>query len=127
MRSVLVLRQRDEFSRTLESRDIPVINCPVIQTEPVDDLTEFEKIIERINDFNTIFITSHAAAGVLARYIDAVKARFRGRVIVLGLRRFDILKDTGLEIDFDERASSASVLLDGHDIESFKRSRALCI
>jgi len=127
MGTVLVLRQRDEFSRTLESRDIPVINCPVIQTEPVDDLTEFEKIVERIDDFNTIFLTSHSAAGVLARYIDAVKARFRGRVIVLGRRSFDILKDTGLEIDFDERASSASELLDALGIERFKGSRVLFI
>lgn len=127
MRSVLVLRDRDEFSRALESRGISVINCPVIQTEPVDDLAAFEKLVNRLDDFNEIFVTSHSAAGVLARQIDAVKAGFRGRLIVLGRRSFDILKDTGLDIYFDERASSANELLDGLGIGRFWGSRVLFI
>ena len=127
MRSVLVLRRRDEFSRTLESRGLPVINCHVIETEPIEDLTEFEKIIERIGDLDAIFLTSVSAANVLARYAETVRAGFQGRLIVLGRRSFDILKDTGLEIEFDERASSARELLDGLDIERFKGSRVLFI
>ena len=127
MRSVLVLRQQDDLSRILETREIPVINCPVIQTESVDDLTDLEKIIDGIDDFDAIFITSHSAAGVLVRYAEKIKAKFRGRLIILGRRSFDILKDTGLELRFDDRASSASELLDVLGIESFRGSRVLFI
>ncbi len=127
MRSVLVLRRIDEFTRSLAEDGISVVNCPVIRTAPVDDLTDLENLIDSIADIDAIFITSASAASVLARYANKIIDDFHGRLIVLGRSSSDILEGTGLEVEFVERASSARELLDAIGIEHFKGAQVLFV
>jgi uroporphyrinogen-III synthase len=125
MRSVLVLRHYDEFSQTLANAGIPIINCPVIRTEPLDDLTHFEDLVGRLNDYSAIFITSAAAADILASRLK--RSEYKGEIVILGHRSFDILKDKGIELIFDERVVNAVELFEAAAIDRFRGSRVLFI
>ncbi|HKX83885.1 MAG TPA: uroporphyrinogen-III synthase [Pyrinomonadaceae bacterium] len=107
--AVLVLRREDEFSRTLTASGLSVINCPVIRTEPSKDLSKLREVASRLDDFEGIFVTSAAAAQVLAN--AARLEDYRGRVFVLGRRSFDILKHSGAKVVFDEGASSSAAMI----------------
>ena len=127
MRSVLVLRDADEFSRVLIEGGVDVINCPVIRTEPLDDLSELERAIESAGEYDQIMLTSAAAAEVLKRYANKLQTLFRGQVIVLGRSSFDILKSTGLNVDIDDGAANARELLEGGGVERFRKMRVLFV
>jgi uroporphyrinogen-III synthase len=127
MRRVLVMRPRDEFTRILENGCVPVISCPVIRTEPIDDLAGLDLVLDRIADYDAIFLTSAAAAGVLKGYIKRLRDTFRGQLVVLGRSSFDILKDTGLNLEFDERVTNVHALLDRPGVERFRNKQVLFV
>lgn len=110
MREILVLRAEDEFSRRLAAGGFAVINCPVIATEPLHDLSGLQRALSSPVAVDGLFVTSAAAAAVLAGCIG--KTEFKGRVFVLGERSFEILKNTGSEVFFNEAATSAAEMLD---------------
>ncbi len=100
MASVLVVREYDEFSRILEARGFDVVNCPAIRTVRVVDKIELGAQLDGV------FISSRAAAGILAR-----SGGVSGAVYVFGRKSFDILKDRGFDLRFVESANSAAELL----------------
>lgn len=100
MASVLVVREYDEFSRILEARGFDVVNCPAIRTVQVVDKIELGAQLDGV------FISSRAAAGILAR-----SGGVSGAVYVFGRKSFDILKDRGFDLRFVESANSAAELL----------------
>ena len=63
---VLVLRREDEFSHALIASGLSVINCPVIRTEPLEDMSKLRGVASRLDDFDGVFVTSVAAAEILA-------------------------------------------------------------
>ncbi|HEV8593888.1 MAG TPA: uroporphyrinogen-III synthase [Pyrinomonadaceae bacterium] len=112
MKEVLVVRGEDEFSRTLMASGFLVINCPVIRTEPLEDLSDLENAVSRLDAIDGVFITSAAAAEIFARYANERLTEYHGRVFVLGQRSFDILKNTAADIVFVETANTAGDMLD---------------
>lgn len=127
MREVLVVRREDEFSRTLTANGYSVINCPVIRTEPLDDLLELEDAVFRLDTFDGVFITSTAAAEIfVGRASDQLNA-YSGSLFVLGRRSFNILKQTAPKVVFDEAANTAYEMLDAIGEEELRRKRFLFV
>jgi uroporphyrinogen-III synthase len=112
VKEVLVVRGEDEFSRTLMASGFSVINCPVIRTDPLEDLLELENVVSRLDAFDGVFITSAAAAEIFALYAKERLVEYHGRVFVLGRRSFDILKDIAADVVFAEAANTAADMLD---------------
>lgn len=112
MKEVLVVRSEDEFSRTLMASGFLVINCPVIRTEPLEDLSDLENAVSRLDAIDGVFITSAAAAEIFARYAKERLGEYHGHVFVLGRRSFDILKDIAADVVFAEAANTAGDMLD---------------
>ncbi len=102
MRSALVVRKYDAFSRILEENGFEVANCPAIET------VAFEKSFEIDAEVDGVFITSRKAAEVFSGV-----ANFAGRVYVLGRSSFDVLKDRGFDLFFDGNANTASEMMAG--------------
>jgi uroporphyrinogen-III synthase len=127
MKEVLVARREDEFSRTLIENGLSVINCPVIRTEPLEDLSRLENALSRLDVFDGVFITSSAAAEILVANVQAELGAYRGRVFVLGRRSFDILKQTAANVVFDGAVNTASDMLDAIDADELRGKRFLFI
>jgi uroporphyrinogen III methyltransferase / synthase len=109
---ILVIREKDRFSSILFEQGFSVINFPTIKTEPLSDLSELEKLLGEIENFDGIFITSVKAAEIVLRKLKEANKIFRGKFYVLGKRSAEILKETDSEIFFDERATNAEELLE---------------
>ncbi|MGI9056323.1 MAG: uroporphyrinogen-III synthase, partial [Pyrinomonadaceae bacterium] len=62
MSKILVIREFDQFSRFLSENGFEVLNLPLIETNPLDDLSEFKARIEKIEKYDGIFLTSRHAA-----------------------------------------------------------------
>ncbi len=112
MKTVLIVREPDEFSRILAANGHSVLNCPVITTEPRGDLTVLENAFARADDLDGIFVTSSAAAEILVAQCGTKLKQFNGSIYVLGQRSFDILKGIGTKIIFDEKWNNAAEMLD---------------
>lgn len=124
MREVLVVRREDDFSHTLKVNGYSVINCPVIRTEPLDDLSELEDVVSRLDTFDGVFITSAVAAEIFAS--DQLGS-YTGRVYVLGRRSFDILKQTAADVVFNQTANTASEMLAAIRDEELRGKRFLFV
>ena len=107
---ILVIRKKDVFSSILIEKGFSVINFPVIKTETLADLTELENLLNEIETFDGIFITSAKAAEIVSAKLKEMRKTFRGKFYVLGKRSADLLKKSG-EIFFDENATTAEELL----------------
>ncbi len=62
MQTILVIRKFDDFSRILAERDFEIINLPLIETNPIEDFSDFEVKLKDIKIYDGIFITSKNAA-----------------------------------------------------------------
>lgn len=127
MSEILVIRKFDEFTSILLANGHQVVNCPTIRTEALDDLSELDNIISKLETFDGIFITSSAAAKISVERAGDRLANFTGRVFVLGSRSFDILKDAAKSVYFDAAASTAAKLLKSIGEEDLKGKRFIFI
>lgn len=112
MSEILVVREKDVFTRILVENGYSVSNFPVIKTEPLADLSELENFIARIEFFDGIFITSSKAAEIVLAKLGESAEKFNGRFYVLGKRSRDLLSKSGHEIFFSEEAATAKELLE---------------
>lgn len=112
MASILVVREFDNFSRILAEKGFSVVNCPMIETVPLEDLSGFEAKLSALENYDGIFLTSAAAAEIFRRKFNERNITFGGKVFVLGKRSFEILQDAKLDPFFDERANTAREMLD---------------
>ena len=111
MTAVLVVRKFDNFSRILTENSFPVINCPAIETSESENLHGLPAKISAKN-YDGIFLTSRKAAEIVFREIFCQNFKYKGRVYVLGKSSFDLLKNTNLDLFFDERANTAREMLE---------------
>src|SRR5687768_3868723 len=102
MTEILVVRREDEFSRTLSAKGFSVINCPVVGTLPLEDLSGLENVLSRLDKFDGVFITSAAAAEIFRLRAGERLNAYRGRVFVLGRQSFDIVKNSAADVVFNE-------------------------
>lgn len=127
MSKILVIREFDQFSRFLSENGFEVLNLPLIETNPLDDLSEFKAVIEKIEQYDGIFLTSRHAAQILADEVREKKTDFSGKVYVLGNRSFEILRRTELDLIFDETATTARKMLERIALKDLKNRRFLFV
>lgn len=112
MKTVLVIRKTDEFSRILSEKGFETINLPLIETKPCGDLRGFQARLERAEMYDGIFLTSLPAAEVFAAQLREKNITFAGRVYVLGKRAFDALRAENLNLNFFPEANTAREMLE---------------
>jgi uroporphyrinogen-III synthase len=100
VKSVLVIRERDAFSRILEEHGFAVVNCPAIKTVRLFESVEIDPT------FDGVFITSRRAAEIFATVGD-----FGGKVYALGAGSFEILNGSPFDLVFDPQANTAREML----------------
>ncbi len=111
MRTILVIREFDRFSRILSENDFPVITCPTIKIVELENSDDFEQKMSALEYYDGIFITSSNAAKIFRRKFEETKSIFSGKIYVLGRRSFEILKNSEHNIFFDETTNSANEML----------------
>lgn len=125
MSEILVIREKDNFTRVLIERGFSVVNFPTIETKALTDLSELDDILARIETFDGIFITSVTAAKIVLAKLSETKKNFNGKFYVLGKRSGDLLKKYAYEIFFDEKATTAKELLEAIPKEELKNKKFL--
>src|SRR5687767_5115857 len=123
--AVLVIRRDDPFSTTLRENGCNVINLELIRTAPVQDLSELDERLARINDYDGIFLTSPAAAEIFIERFRANGTTYNAKVYTLGERAKDLVEDTGLNVVFCEAANTAEELIRSFDDDEFEAKKLL--
>ena len=124
-RVVLVARRDDEFSDTLRENGCEVINLELIRTEPIENLSELDERLARLEAFDGVFITSQNAAKIFAERFSGRK--FQGKVYLLGDRSRAVLENTGLNAVFREDANTVKELIDLLGIAEFSGKNLLFV
>lgn len=127
MKKILVIREFDKFSQILAKNNFKVVNLPLIETKPLEDLHEFETKLKNIADCDGIFLTSKNAARILADKLRQKSIKYNGKVYVLGKSGFEVLKDANLDLVFDKAANTAREMLDDIAPEELKNKRLLFV
>lgn len=127
MASILVVREYDNFSSTLEQHNFSVINCPTVKTFPIKDLSDFRATIAAIENYHGIFLTSPNATQIFIEILQEKNIEYGGKIYVLGKRSFDILKTCKLDLFFDESANTARELLDNIPAKELDKKRFLFV
>lgn len=127
MKTILVVREHDNFSRILAANNFEIINLPLIETLPIDDLSEFEMQLAAIENYDGVFLTSAKAAETFRAKLVENKSNYCGRVYVLGKRSYEILKDENLDLVFDEAANTAREMLEKIAPEDLRNKRFLFV
>lgn len=125
MRTILVVRKFDDFSRILQESGFSVINCPTIETVEVENLENLRAKIAAKN-YDGIFLTSQKATEIAEREVF-LKMKFGGKVYVLGRKSFEILKDKDILLSFFESANTASEMLENIELDELKGKKFLFI
>jgi uroporphyrinogen-III synthase len=127
MRTVLWLRESDADSRSVQDAGIQVLNVPLIATVPLEDLSDLDRAVARLVDYNGIFITSRAAAEIIAGRAAREIRESAVPVFVLGRRSTEILKSTITNLVFFPDAGTASEMLESLDGRLQKNGRYLFV
>ena len=124
---ILIIRSFDGFSRILADNGFEIINLPLIETKPLDDLSDFEVKLKDVSKFDGIFLTSKNAAQILAEKLDELNINFPGKVYVLGKRSFEILRSKDLYLVFFDDANTAEEMLEKISANELKNKNFLFV
>lgn len=125
MPKILVAGKFRDFARILSESEFETIEIPLIETKPLADLSELNKKIESLANYEGIFLTSKNAAKI---FVENLKDKtFDGKIYVLGGKSREILRKKGLKVYFDESANTATEMLAGILPEELKNKRFLFI
>lgn len=127
MKTILVVREYDDFSRILERENFEIINLPLIETKTIADLSDFETKLENIANYDGIFLTSRHAAEVFRAKLFEKKLNYPGKIYVLGKRSYEILKEGNFNLVFFEAANSASEMMESIASEQLKGKKFLFV
>ena len=117
---ILVIREYDNFSRILAAGGFEIINLPLIETVAIEDLSE----LEAIENYDGVFLTSAKAAEI---FKEKLQKDYRGKVYVLGRRSYELLKDKGFNLHFDETANTAREMLENIALEEINGKHFLFV
>lgn len=124
--SILVAREPDEFSARLKNAGFEIVNFPVIQTAPVEDLSELGEKLRRIADYDGLFFTSPQAAGVFLRNFENKEGGFRGKIYALGARTKALFETAGIATVSSPEANTAEEFINSFEPKSeFKGKKFL--
>ncbi|MCU1288481.1 MAG: Uroporphyrinogen synthase [Acidobacteria bacterium] len=127
MSSVLVVREFDDFSRILMENGFEAINCPTIEVVALDNLSEFENLLNVLDGYDGIFLTSAAAADILRRKLIEKQINYSGRIFILGEKSYKILRNEKLNLFFDKSHNRIIELLETIPSELIENKRFLFI
>jgi uroporphyrinogen-III synthase len=125
--NVLVLRAEDEFSRKLRSAGIEVTNLPLIRTEPLDDRSDLLRAIERIDEYDGLFVTSPAAAEIFINEMRDRGSVCPGKLYVMGGRANDVFTSAGYRTEFDDGVNTAEELIESREDKEFSGKKLLFV
>jgi uroporphyrinogen-III synthase len=126
MTAILVIRGHDKFSSTLREAGFEVINLELIETKPLEDLSELRVKLSELGEYDAIFFTSPVAARVFVREREGSNG-FHGNIYALGQRSRDVLSAVGLEVSFDAEANTVEELLNRLGKDEFAGKRLLFV
>lgn len=127
MKTILVIRKFDFFSRILAANGYGIINLPLIETKRLDDLSDFENKLAAIDIYDGVFLTSKQAAEIFRAKLSERKRNFSGKVYVLGRRGYENLKTENLDLRFDKMANTAREMLENIAPEDLQGKRFLFV
>ena len=122
--TVIVARADDAFSQNLREAGIEVVNLELIRSEVIEDLSEFENLISRLDEYDGVFFTSPVAAAVLAAH---VLPPVRPKIYALGNRAVSVLKNAGFEPEAGSTGNTSEELVASYGLEEFTGKRLLFI
>lgn len=125
--TILVVRSDDSFSRFLRESGFDVLNLEMIKTAPVVDVSELAKVIDRIDEYDGIFITSPVAAELFVERLKIDAKTYSGKVYVLGERARNILHGLDLNVITSENANTARELIESFDDAAFAGKNLLFV
>jgi len=124
-KAILVIRKYDKFSEILVQADFEVINFPAIQTLPIENLSELDEKLGKINQYDGLFLTSPKAAEVFWGRFWEKNLEFVGKVYVLGNRTNSLFKNTNFQIVFRENANTAEEFINSFEMREFAGKKFL--
>jgi uroporphyrinogen-III synthase len=127
MSSILVVRDFDDFSRVLQENGFETINCPTIKTVPLEDLSEFENVLNGLKNYDGIFLTSAIASEIFRCKLNEKALNYSGRVYVLGEKSYDVLRNEKMDLVFDKSHNRAIEMLEAIPIEMLENKRFLFV
>ena len=127
MQQILVVRKYDDFSRILAVGGYEVINLPLIETKPLDDLSELDAKLAAIENYDGVFLTSANATEIFRAKLIEKNVNFSGKIYVLGKRSYELLKSENLNLFFDETANTAREMLEKIPAKNLKGKRFLFV
>lgn len=123
---VLVIRQADDFSFILGQHGMEVVNLPLIHTEPIEDLREFNEKLQVIDQYDGIFLTSPVAAEIFLQQINESEKSGR-KLYVLGERTRSLFDGKNFDVAFSKDANTAEEFINSFEAEEFSGKTLLFI
>src|SRR5438105_14897820 len=94
--TILVIRDDARFCSILREAGFAVRSFPLIKTVPLTDLSRLRKSLDKLRDYDGVFLTSSEAAKILVREGASALSSYRGKFYVLGDRSRNVLEAAGL-------------------------------
>lgn len=127
MKPVLIIRKFDNFSRKLAENGLEIINLPMIETKPLEDLSDFETKLAELKNYDGFFLTSRMATQILVEKLRGKNINFSGKGYVLGAKSFEILKALNLDLFYNEAANTAREMLDSIPLTELRNKHFLFV
>ena len=122
--AILVVRTFDRFSALLIENGFNVINLPLVETVPAEDLSALDEKLSEIERYDGVFFTSQKSAEVFLERFSQIGKPFRGKIIALGKAK-QMLEAAGFETAFVKEANTALELINQLEIGDLKGKRFL--
>ena len=126
MTNILVIRKDDRFSTSLREAGFNVVNIELIETRPLEDLSELRDKLAKLSEYDGLFFTSPIAAEIFVNERNGSNG-FYGGVYALGGRAAAVLKSAGLEVRSPLTANSAEEMLSGISRDELQGKRFLFV
>ena len=122
--TIIVVRRDDSFSRLLRDAGIEVVNLELVGTQVLDDLSEFENLIPRLDEYDGLFFTSPVAAEM---FVHRVKPPVRPELYALGKRAAAVLENAGFQVNKMPHANTAEEMLLAFGNDEFAGKKLLFV
>ena len=110
MEMILVIRKDDKFSSTLREAGHDVVNLELIETRPLDDLSDLREKLAKLPEYDGVFFTSPVAAEIFVNERKGSNG-FHGAVYALGRRAQTVLENAGITVKSPMLANTAEEML----------------
>lgn len=118
MTAILVIRKDDKFSSALREAGSEVVNLELIETQPLEDLSELRSKLANLSQYDGLFFTSPVAAEIFVKERCGSNG-FHGNVYALGRRAQNVLESSGLNVKNSIEANTAEEMLNAFGQNEF--------